>query len=130
MKVQDNQWLIPSLQKEFNTVSDMVNLYCHAHHDRQQSLCADCRQLIQYAETKLDRCPFGAEKPACKRCPIHCYKPAPKQTMKRVMRYSGPRMLLHHPIQAVQHLLKERQARPTMPPKGPSNWQLRRKKGH
>ena len=30
---------------------------------------------LSHAETKLDRCVYGQEKPACKDCPIHCYKP-------------------------------------------------------
>ena len=53
----------------------------------------------------LDRCPFGEEKTTCARCPVHCYKPAMRERVRAVMRYAGPRMLLRHPILALQHQL-------------------------
>ncbi|MDR9828631.1 nitrous oxide-stimulated promoter family protein [Vibrio sp. FNV 38] len=98
----------------------MLHLYCRQHH-YGPSLCEHCQSLLNYAEIRLDRCPYGQAKPACNQCPIHCYKPQPKQIMKAVMRYSGPRMLLHHPILAIRHLLKERQSFPEKPPIGASN---------
>ena len=35
--------------------------------------------LYAYAVKRLDRCVFGAEKPACKQCPVHCYQPAKRE---------------------------------------------------
>ncbi|CAH0529698.1 nitrous oxide-stimulated promoter family protein [Vibrio hippocampi] len=108
---------------ELKTVTAMMEIYCRAHHKHQHKdgLCEQCQQLLMVAETKLDRCPYGEEKPACNRCPIHCYKPEPKQQMKAVMRYSGPRMLLPHPILSIRHLLHERKAVPDKPTAGASN---------
>lgn len=30
-----------------------------------------------------------------------------KEKMREVMRYAGPRMMWHHPIAAIKHLIKE-----------------------
>lgn len=65
--------------------------------------------------------PYGEEKPTCNKCPIHCYKPEPKEQMRLVMRYSGPRMLLKHPILAVRHLLHEKREVPEKPAANASN---------
>lgn len=48
---------------------------------------------------------FGEKKKACKQCSIHCYKPAMREQMRRVMRFSGPRMLIYAPWEAIKHLL-------------------------
>ncbi len=105
------------LLKEYQTVGYMMEIYCKAHHrPRGKALCEQCEALLDYAEVRLDRCPYGQRKPTCNRCPIHCYKPEPKAEMKAVMRYSGPRMLLPHPILAIRHLLHERRAEPSSKP--------------
>ena len=49
----------------------------------------------------------GQKKPTCKKCPIHCYKPDMKEKMREAMRYAGPRMMWHHPIAAIRHLIRE-----------------------
>ena len=46
-------------------------------------------------------------KPTCKKCPIHCYKPDMKEKMREAMRYAGPRMMWYHPIAAIKHLIRE-----------------------
>ncbi|MDW2334940.1 nitrous oxide-stimulated promoter family protein, partial [Vibrio sp. 1069] len=48
-------------------------------------------------------------------------KPEPKEQMRLVMRYSGPRMLLKHPILAVRHLLHEKREVPEKPAANASN---------
>ena len=67
-------------------------------------LCPSCQSLLAYAHARLERCKFGNAKPSCTRCPVHCYKPAMRQQIRQVMRYSGPRMLLHYPVLAIRHL--------------------------
>ena len=37
--------------------------------------CEECRRFLDYAERRLEKCPYGEAKPTCARCPIHCYKP-------------------------------------------------------
>lgn len=121
--------LVDGLATEYRTVKAMTKIYCRAHHQearRSGELCQACRELLVYAETRLDRCPYGQNKPACNKCPIHCYKPEPKEFMRLVMRYSGPRMLIHHPILAIRHLLHERRKVPKKPEANLSNRHKRR----
>jgi hypothetical protein len=92
----------------------MVALYCQKHHAVDGSLCAECSALTAYAHERLEKCPFGSEKPTCATCPIHCYKPACREQVKEVMRYAGPRLLLRRPVLTVRHLLEERKAIPKL----------------
>lgn len=91
--------------REQRTVAQMVRLYCR-HDEGNEELCPSCRELLDYAVLRLSRCPHGERKPYCQHCPIHCYRPEMRERMRRVMRYAGPRMLWHHPVAALRHLLR------------------------
>jgi hypothetical protein len=91
------------LDREWRTVVAMIRIYCGGRHGRSTDLCRDCEELRVYARARLQRCVFGGGKPTCANCPVHCYQPARREQMKQVMRYAGPRMLLHHPILTVRH---------------------------
>ncbi len=94
------------LARERRTMSKMVGLYCSAHHDgTEEALCDECSEFLDYADLRLEKCPYGDDKPTCANCPVHCYKPARKEQVKKIMRYAGPRMLLRHPILAITHQL-------------------------
>lgn len=94
------------LARERHTMAMMVEIYCHARHDHPSSaLCADCQEFLDYADLRLEKCPYGEDKPTCANCPIHCYKPGPRARARMIMRYSGPRMLLRHPYLAIAHKL-------------------------
>ena len=92
------------LEREHRTLEAMVRIYCRRTHGTRRELCASCRGLAAYAHERIDRCKFGAAKPICALCPIHCYKPEMRERIRIVMRFAGPRMLLRHPIMAVAHL--------------------------
>lgn len=85
----------------------MVAMYCRRHHGGS-TLCESCAELVDYADSRLERCPYGGDKPACSDCPIHCYRPEPREKMREVMRFAGPWMLWRHPYLAIRHLLDER----------------------
>ena len=100
------------IAEEKVTVRQMVQIYCHGHHHplgeaSPDGLCPDCAALLDYAFTRLDHCRFGEQKTTCKKCPVHCYKPAMRQQMRQAMRYAGPRMMWYHPLAAIRHLLRE-----------------------
>ena len=101
----------PRLSRELTTVGVMIRLYCHSHHEAGP-LCAECRELLDYAQKRLEKCPFQEGKTVCAKCPVHCYKPDMRQRVKAVMRYSGPRMLYRHPILAVLHMIDSRRKKP------------------
>ena len=89
----------------------MVGIYCAAHH-QHGSLCTACSAFLDYAEVRLDKCPYGEEKPTCANCPVHCYKTQYREQARQIMRYAGPRMLLRHPFLTIAHYLDgRRQAR-------------------
>ncbi len=94
----------------------MVEMFC-SHHHQCEGLCEDCEAFIAYANRKLDLCPYGGEKPACTNCPIHCYRPEPREQMRQVMRFAGPRMLARHPYLAIMHLIDERRSVPNTRPR-------------
>jgi len=98
----------------------MVEMYC-THHHGDDGLCNACAELADYADRKLDVCPYGPEKPTCDNCPIHCYREEPRQRMREIMRYAGPRMLKTHPILAVMHIFDGRRKAPPPPKKARSN---------
>lgn len=82
----------------------MIAIYCKGRH-RGEVPCAKCRALLDYAYRRLDRCRFGEDKPFCSKCPVHCYNPELREYIREVMRYSGPRIILYHPIIAIKHML-------------------------
>ncbi|GIU40409.1 hypothetical protein TUM4438_01500 [Shewanella sairae] len=116
------QLLSGKLLREFETISAMVKIYCKAHHkDAACHPCSACHEFIEYAHIRLDRCPYGQEKPTCNKCPVHCYKPHMKEKAREIMIFAGPRMLIPHPIMAIKHLMSERKDAPGKPPKSHSN---------
>lgn len=92
------------MKREKKTIAYMVEIYCKDYHEKKgDQLCSDCQQFNEYAFMRLDKCPFQEKKSTCGKCLIHCYRPDMKQKAKTVMRYAGPRMLLHHPSLALHH---------------------------
>ncbi len=94
------------IAREKRVAGLMIRLYCRKK-EHNLTLCPECAELLAYAQARLDRCPFGEEKTSCQRCPVHCYRPAMREKMKAVMRFSGPRMLLYAPLEALRHLLRK-----------------------
>ena len=90
-KAPDSPAVARRREREKRVVSQMIALSCRAHH--------------QDAARRTELCPHMATKTSCNRCATHCYPPAMREQIRAVMRFAGPRMLLHHPIAAVRHLL-------------------------
>jgi hypothetical protein len=93
------------LGREYRTMRCMVEIYCADHHVAGGGmLCPDCEQFLEYAQRRLEKCPYGEDKPVCAKCPIHCYKHAQREQARAIMRYAGPRMLLSHPWLSLTHM--------------------------
>lgn len=97
-------------RKEQLVVGKMIELYCRKKHSGggKGHLCPACQKLLSYASDRSEHCPFMAQKTFCSNCKVHCYKPEMREQIREVMRYAGPRMLLHHPVLAVWHVLCSR----------------------
>lgn len=93
-------------EKEKETVLLMISLYCRKNHNVKNGLCPQCQELLSYAYERSDKCPFMETKTFCSNCKVHCYKPIMREKIKQVMRFSGPRMIFHHPIMAISHLIE------------------------
>lgn len=100
-------------EREKQVVQLMIRLYCKKLHGTQKGLCPECRELAEYSVMRSDRCPFMETKAFCSNCRVHCYKPEMREKIRKVMRFSGPRMLLHHPVMAVRHVMESRRGKRT-----------------
>lgn len=93
-------------EREKQMVSQMIALYCRRNHHTKGALCPDCAALNDYARQRSDRCPFMETKTFCSNCRVHCCKPEMREKIRAVMRFSGPRMILYHPVAAVRHVVE------------------------
>ena len=66
---------------EKTIVKAMIGIYCKANH-RTDGMCADCNKLMEYALLRVEYCRYKANKPACKRCPTHCYNNENRKKIK------------------------------------------------
>jgi hypothetical protein len=91
--------------QEEKTIRIMISMFCNGRHGSRPGLCAECSGLLEYAHERAHTCRFGANKPVCRNCSVHCYKPEMREKIKRVMRYAGPRFPLRHPVLSALHLI-------------------------
>ena len=91
---------------EKRTVRHMIELWCRKKHGGRE-LCSECGELLDYSLARLERCKFGDDKSKCHKWPVHCYRPDMREKIRTVMRFSGPRMMLYHPLEALRYLLSK-----------------------
>ena len=119
----------PRVAHDTRLLGDFARIYCDGKHaDRAKAavttagselwvygakpleLCEECRELLEYAEKRRAFCPQdkpGASKPFCSHCETHCYQPDKRELMRDVMRYAGPRAVVHgHAVDSVRHLIE------------------------
>ncbi|MBN2159732.1 MAG: nitrous oxide-stimulated promoter family protein [Spirochaetes bacterium] len=101
-----------NVQKDIAVLAEFIHIYCKANHRNAQrsrpaaggalgvyltaigrDYCTDCSKLILHAASKRLLCPYKP-KPACKKCPTHCYGPGYRERIREVMRYSGKRLIM------------------------------------
>ena len=99
----------PVIAKEKEVVYNMIHLYCEKKHGSLQgNLCLSCQELLRYSHHRLDHCSYGELKPTCRKCEKHCYRPEMRDRIRRVMRFSGPRLLLRAPLDWIRHQMHDR----------------------
>jgi hypothetical protein len=100
----------PKIQKEKVTVERFIHIYCEKKHKpASNTLCSDCQSLLEYSHERLDRCHFKEDKPTCRKCPVHCYRPTMRDEIRRVMRFSGPRYAMRAPVDWIRHKIHDRE---------------------
>ncbi|MFW9786232.1 MAG: nitrous oxide-stimulated promoter family protein [Candidatus Thorarchaeota archaeon] len=99
----------PKIQKEKETVGKMIRLYCEKKHSSTGgTLCTECQSLLEYSHKRLEDCRYQEDKPTCRKCPVHCYRPTMRDEIRRVMRFSGPRLALRAPMDWIRHQIHDR----------------------
>lgn len=93
------------LERENKTVKAMIEIYCKKKHHCNMSDCEQCKQVYEYASYRILKCPHKDDKPSCAKCEIHCFNKRIKEDIRNIMRFSGPRMLIYHPILSIFHYL-------------------------
>ena len=106
--------------KDLKVLLQFTAVYCRVKHDDHKSLmtiaepelqslplheypvCKECREFLRYAFERRLRCPL-AEKPACKHCPVHCYKPEHRQKVREIMRFSGQYLIKRGRLDLLWH---------------------------
>lgn len=110
------------LRADLKILARFIEVYCQGNHAAQPqslirmhthdvvaiaghpvSLCPECTRLLMHAWVKRGRCPMEP-KPACKHCPNHCYSPEYRQQIRKVMAYSGRKLVLRGRLDYLLHL--------------------------
>ena len=103
-------------KKDLRVLIDFIGVYCRAKHgDHPKAkveavdvvtgktlLCPDCAELVGYAMEKRRICPLNP-KPSCKNCHIHCYGREYRARIRKIMAFSGRRMLLRGRLDYLWH---------------------------
>ena len=106
--------------KDLRVLALFIDCWCNAHHDaatrhtiagdaalaplapHDYRLCLECRDLLAYAIARRRGCPLDP-KPACKDCPIHCYKAEQRTKIRNIMRFSGRHLILRGRLDLLWH---------------------------
>ena len=120
----------PQVRKDTRLLGDFSVIYCRGNHAgvertplvsdgaglgvygaKPPVVCGECAELLAYAEQRRAFCPKDP-KPFCSYCDTHCYKAGMRDFMRDVMRYAGPRSIVHgHAIDSMRHLIEGRRAK-------------------
>ena len=90
--------------REKKVISEMVKLYCRKNHKKRE-LCDECRDVLNYSLNRIDNCKYMYTKTFCSNCKKPCYSPKMKEKIKQIMKFSGLRILFHHPLLVISHML-------------------------
>ncbi len=97
------------IDKEKRTLKFMINLYCEKKHKLGIEDCSNCKELYDYAANRLDGCRYGENKTSCKSCIVHCFSNEKREEIKKIMRFSGPRIIFYRPYYYISYILKPKE---------------------
>ena len=100
------------VHREAVAIGYMIVIFCTGRHQPVDKLCEECRQVLDHVKQAVELCLYKEDKPVCGKCATNCYNPAIKQKLQLIMRYAGPRMMVHHPVLALRHCLDALRAPP------------------
>lgn len=106
--------------KDLKVLLQFTAVYCKVHHSGEKSaivtgdeallllplhrfpVCAECRDFLLYAFERRIRCPLP-DKPSCKHCQVHCYKPGHRDKVREIMRFSGQYLIRRGRLDLLWH---------------------------
>jgi hypothetical protein len=92
------------VEREKLTIRNMIGIYCRGNRHCASGICQECEKLLRYAYARINACPYdGSIKPVCGLCRTNCFSPEMHRLFSAVMRYSGPRMMVRHPVLTLAH---------------------------
>ena len=92
--------------REKLTIRKMVTLYCLAKEHSVSGLCSRCSDVLFYAYERIEACSYlPGKKPACGLCRSNCFDVNRRRQFAEIMRRAGLRMMMHHPLLTVAHLM-------------------------
>lgn len=111
-----NDNYLKKVSEDKKIISTMISIYCNGNSHKaneenkvKDDICPNCKRLQEYAYSKIDKCPKlkSGKKAICGTCKNNCYMQDDELSnmMKAVMKYSGPRMILKHPLMTIKHAL-------------------------
>jgi hypothetical protein len=107
-------------KKDLKILAWFTSVYCKDHHTetphkrthletdlpflRRFTYCSECKEFLSYAIERRLKCPLQ-EKPSCKQCHIHCYRPGHREKVREIMRYSGKTLIKRGRLDLLWHYL-------------------------
>lgn len=107
-------------RRDLKILALFTSVYCHDHHQSERCsltdlpvllsglkaypCCSDCRTFLQYAIERRLKCPLE-NKPSCKHCVLHCYRPGHREKVREIMRYAGKTLIKRGRLDLLWHYL-------------------------
>ena len=112
--------LTKSELKDLKVLLQFTSVYCRVKHPegkhvvctdenelqqlplKKYPVCRECEAFLLYAFQRRLRCPLE-DKPACKHCPVHCYKSEHREKVKEIMKFSGQYLIKRGRLDLLWH---------------------------
>jgi len=105
-------------KKDLRILALFTSVYCRDHHTAERKplsglpkqlaslkkypCCISCHDFLHYAIERRLNCPLE-EKPVCKHCHVHCYRPGYREKVQEIMRYSGKALIKRGRLDLLWH---------------------------
>ena len=95
-------------EREKRTVALMIRLYCRKKHGTKKIFVPNAKHFRSMRCSAVINAPLWKPRPFALTavCIVTSRKCVKK--IREVMRFSGPRMILHHPVMAVRHVIESK----------------------